>query len=187
VLRCSSIYESDPVGPVQDQPPFFNLATEVLTSLEPRSLLRRCQEVEGALGRRRELEQQKGPRTMDVDLLLMGPRVERWPELELPHPELARRAFVVLPLLELQPGLLDPRDGRPLSSLAGALEAEQRIMRVEPPPQLSDDDGEAPCEPVNLFTVSALRLHRSDLPPTPGRCPSLRRRLLRRIFGDRLG
>jgi hypothetical protein len=108
--------------------------------------------------------------------------VESWPELQLPHPELTRRAFVLLPLLELCPDLRDPRSGRPLSDLLEPLAGSQRVVKVQPPPAVlaaADEPVEA-CEPVNLFTVSALRLHRSDLPPTPGRGPSLRQRLMRR-------
>ncbi len=185
VLRSSSIYVSDPVGPVQDQEPFFNVVLEVRTALAPLDLLRRCQQVEAALGRRRDQELRQGPRPMDVDLLLVEGVVGQWPGLTLPHPELDRRAFVVLPLLELRPDLRDPRDGAPLSRLAGRLEAEQSISLVHDPLPLA-----APAPPaaaatpaLNLFTVSSLRLHLPRrMPPTPGRGRvGLLRRLLQRL------
>ena len=123
-LAASSVYESDPVGPVQDQPAFLNMALKVDSRLEPVLLLRHCLEVESRLGRDRQGEVPKGPRTLDVDLLLVEGVVEQWPELVLPHPELTNRAFVVLPLLELAPQLADPRDGSPLSAVAAALRGQ---------------------------------------------------------------
>lgn len=131
-VAVSSIYESDPVGPVQDQPSFLNLALKVRTSLLPRPLLHHCLAVERRMGRTREQEIPKGPRSVDVDLLLVDQRVERWPDLILPHPELINRAFVVLPLLEVSPDLTDPRDGSSLAALAPALEAAQRIQKKGP-------------------------------------------------------
>ena len=131
-LAVSSIFESDPVGPVQDQPSFLNLALKVRTSLWPRSLLHHCLAVERRMGRMREQEVPQGPRRMDVDLLLAGQGVGNWPDLILPHPELINRAFVVLPLLEISPDLKDPRDGSLLAVYAEALEAAQRIQKKGP-------------------------------------------------------
>ena len=130
-VAVSSIFESDPVGPVQEQPAFLNLALEVRTSLEPRVLLHRCLAVERRLGRERDREVPKGPRLMDIDLLLAGRMVGRWPDLELPHPELTNRAFVVLPLLELSPDLTDPRDGSSLRVALSGL-ADQGIQKKGP-------------------------------------------------------
>lgn len=117
VRRVSAVYESDPVGPVRRQPRFFNAAAELQTAMEPQSLLAWCLQVEQRLGRRRGLA--KGPRTIDIDLLLFDEQVGRWPAgprpaLQLPHPALAERAFVLRPLLELRPELYDPRSGHPL-------------------------------------------------------------------------
>ena len=130
VLAASSVYETAPVGPVRDQPPFLNMVVRVQGALSPLELLRRCLEVERQLGRSRERAVAKGPRIIDIDLLLMGQRVERHPELELPHPELTRRAFVLHPLLELDPELVDPRDGQPLRKGLTPLLAMQLITRV---------------------------------------------------------
>lgn len=130
-VAVSSIYESDPVGPVQDQPSFLNLVLEARTSLLPEALLNHCLAVERRLGRDREREVPKGPRLMDVDLLLVGQQVGRWPDLVLPHPELTNRAFVVLPLLELSPDLTDPRDGSSLEVALPGL-ADQGIQKKGP-------------------------------------------------------
>jgi len=131
-LAVSSIYESDPVGPVQDQPCFLNLVLQVRTSLDPDALLHHCLEVERTMGRARGREVPKGPRLIDVDLLLAGDTVGSWPDLDLPHPELANRAFVVLPLLELSPDLKDPRDGSPLAARAPILQKTQGIQKKGP-------------------------------------------------------
>lgn len=128
IEAVSSIYESAPLGPVPDQPTFLNLALRARTTLAPLALLGCCQQVEAALGRQRQVEQIQGPRTLDIDLLLLGQQVERWPELVLPHPRMSLRAFVVLPLLELDPRLTDPRDGSPLAGLLPSL-SQQKIKK----------------------------------------------------------
>jgi 2-amino-4-hydroxy-6-hydroxymethyldihydropteridine diphosphokinase len=121
VVAVSSFRETDPVGKV-DQPRFVNAAAELETSLRPRDLLDRLLEVERALGRDRAQEERWGPRTVDLDLLLYGDETVEEPGLEAPHPRLAERAFVLEPLLELDPELRLP-DGRPLREL-GASELE---------------------------------------------------------------
>ena len=126
IARVSSVYESAPVGPVREQPAFLNLVVELRGELEPRALLGRLQQLETALGRVRGWPQ--GPRAIDLDLLLCGERVAAWPELVLPHPEIGRRAFVLLPLLELEPELRDPRSGRPLFERLSAVR-DQPVQR----------------------------------------------------------
>ena len=121
VVAVSSFRETDPVGKV-DQPRFVNAAAELQTSLRPHDLLDRLLEVERALGRDRAREERWGPRTVDLDLLLYGDETVEEPGLEVPHPRLAERAFVLEPLLELDPELRLP-DGRPLREL-GASELE---------------------------------------------------------------
>lgn len=133
VERVSSLYRSAPVGPVTRQPPFDNAAARVRTLLAPRELLARCLDVERRLGRRRKNGPPKGPRPIDLDLLLYGPTVKRWPELELPHPELANRAFVVQPLVELDPDLIDPRTQTPLANHLPHLINDQQIEKVKGP------------------------------------------------------
>jgi 2-amino-4-hydroxy-6-hydroxymethyldihydropteridine diphosphokinase len=115
VAAVSSFRETDPVG-VVDQPRFVNAAAALETSLSPRELLARLLEVERALGRDRSAEEPWGPRTVDLDLLLYGDETIAEPGLEVPHPRLAERAFVMEPLLELDPELRLP-DGRRLRDL----------------------------------------------------------------------
>ena len=117
VLAVSSLRETDPVG-VVDQPRFVNAAAALETSLSPRELLERLLDVERSLGRDRAVEERWGPRTLDLDLLLYGGESIDEPGLEVPHPRLTERAFVLEPLLELDPDLRLP-DGRPLRDLYG--------------------------------------------------------------------
>jgi len=117
VVAVSSFRETDPVG-VVDQPRFVNAAAALETSLPPRELLERLLDVERSLGRDRAVEERWGPRTVDLDLLLYGGESIDEPGLEVPHPRLAERAFVLEPLLELDPDLRLP-DGRPLRDLYG--------------------------------------------------------------------
>ena len=126
--RVSSVYESEPVGPVREQPAFYNAVAEVETELSPRDTLRACLDVERELGRERHVPQ--GPRNIDLDLLLADDLVARWPELVLPHPALTLRAFVLRPLLELRPDLADPRDGTLLSVHLARIESTQVLRRL---------------------------------------------------------
>lgn len=114
-LRLSSIYETEPVD-VVGQPRFLNAVAAGTTRREPRELLAAAHAVERALGRNRSVERRRGPRTIDIDLLLCEGRLSDDPELTLPHPRLAERAFVLVPLLELEPDLADPRTGEPYAA-----------------------------------------------------------------------
>ena len=117
VAAVSTFRETDPVGKL-DQPRFLNAAAALETDLPPRELLACLLEVERALGRDRGAEERWGPRTIDLDLLLYGDETIAEPGLEVPHPRLAERAFVLEPLLELDPSLRLP-DGRALVDLYG--------------------------------------------------------------------
>lgn len=98
VAAVSSLYETDPVGLV-DQPPFINMAARIVTSHGPLELLGIVLALERRLGRVRTIRW--GPRTIDIDLLLFDERVMDTPELTLPHPRMHERAFVMIPLLEV--------------------------------------------------------------------------------------
>ena len=100
LIRCSSIYETDPVG-FTEQPAFLNMAAIARTELDPRQLLEYMQTIERRLGRVRDIRW--GPRTIDLDLLLAGDVVMNTPELILPHPRMWERAFVLIPLEEAGP------------------------------------------------------------------------------------
>jgi 2-amino-4-hydroxy-6-hydroxymethyldihydropteridine diphosphokinase len=130
VRAISSAYESDPVGPVSDQPPFLNAVARVETTLTPVALLRVLLGIEDTLGRTRAVR--FGPRTCDLDLLLYDDAVLDEPDLVLPHPRLAERRFVLEPLAELAPGLVLP-DGRRVADLLAAV-ADQGVRRLDGPP-----------------------------------------------------
>jgi 2-amino-4-hydroxy-6-hydroxymethyldihydropteridine diphosphokinase len=116
-LRRSSLYATEPVGLVA-QPWFLNCVLKAETELMPRQLLRAVQQVERGLGRRRVVE--GGPRTIDIDILLYGSNVIHASGLEVPHPRMSERRFVLAPLCELEPGLRHPQLGRSAMELLAA-------------------------------------------------------------------
>ena len=114
VERClpSSLYETEPIG-LTDQPRFINAAAHLRTTLSPSRLLRSLLAIEQEHGRQRLIPD--GPRTLDLDLLLHGTRVVADADLQVPHPRMTERCFVLRPLLELAPGLVHPGTGERLS------------------------------------------------------------------------
>lgn len=114
-LRCSRLYRTAPVGP-PGQPDYLNAAAAFETNLEPLPLLRALHKLEQQAGRRRRIHW--GPRTLDLDLLLYGDRRIESPQLTVPHPRISERAFVLLPLLDLDPSLVVPGRGRVQTLLA---------------------------------------------------------------------
>jgi 2-amino-4-hydroxy-6-hydroxymethyldihydropteridine diphosphokinase len=119
VLRSSSVYETEPVGLVLDQPDFLNACVEIETALDPEALLDACKAVERAVGRATG-GPRHGPRVIDVDLLLLGDMEYASERLTLPHAEVSSRRFVLEPLLELSPDLTLP-GGRRLTDALAAL------------------------------------------------------------------
>jgi 2-amino-4-hydroxy-6-hydroxymethyldihydropteridine diphosphokinase len=99
VKRMSSVLETKPVGPLQDQPDFLNTVVEVETSLQPMKLLERLLAIEQKLGRTRT--KRWGPRTIDMDILLYGDEQVAIPPLTIPHPEIKNRGFILAGLREL--------------------------------------------------------------------------------------
>jgi len=104
-VKVSSYYETEPVG-YEEQGLFINAVARVETSLSALGLLRACQNIEIRLGRVRTVRW--GPRTIDLDVLLFGTSIIDTPELEVPHPLMHERAFVLEPLCELDPDVLHP-------------------------------------------------------------------------------
>ncbi len=126
VVRSSGVYETAPVGgPLQGD--FLNAVLEIETGLKPRELLAALQEVERKLGRVRD--ERFGPRTIDVDLLTYHDDVIDEPDLQIPHPRMHERAFVLVPLAELRAGRELP-DGRTLEPVT---DAAQAVRRSGPP------------------------------------------------------
>ena len=101
--RTSSVYETEPVGGVA-QEPYWNLVLELLTDATPRELLDRARRAEAARSRTRDVRW--GPRTLDVDVLLVGDERSDDPEILVPHPRMYERSFVLVPLHELAPELI---------------------------------------------------------------------------------
>jgi 2-amino-4-hydroxy-6-hydroxymethyldihydropteridine diphosphokinase len=127
LARRSSVYETEPVGELTRQRDFYNAVIEVRTALEPHRLLDECKRIEAELGRRPG--RRHGPRPIDIDILLVGDVTVADERLVLPHPEITRRRFVLVPLLELAPDLSLP-DGSSLAAVLAALESSQRVTRV---------------------------------------------------------
>ncbi|MET2826581.1 2-amino-4-hydroxy-6-hydroxymethyldihydropteridine diphosphokinase [Mesorhizobium shangrilense] len=102
VVAVSSLYRTPPWGKL-DQPDFLNVAAEISTTLAPRALLALCLDAERKLKRVRE--ERWGPRLIDIDILVYGKRIIHETGLEVPHPRMLERAFVLAPLAEIAPGL----------------------------------------------------------------------------------
>jgi 2-amino-4-hydroxy-6-hydroxymethyldihydropteridine diphosphokinase len=113
VVNTSSIYETDPVG-YTDQDQFLNMAIQVVTSLKPLGLLDVCLKIEGELGRKREIHW--GPRTLDLDILVYNQENIETEKLTIPHPRMSERAFVILPLLDMDPDIMLPAMKEPLKN-----------------------------------------------------------------------
>jgi 2-amino-4-hydroxy-6-hydroxymethyldihydropteridine diphosphokinase len=118
VVGRSSMYETEPVGGPGGQPWFLNMAIAIETMLSPHTLWERCAAVEIALGRAHTREERWGPRTIDIDVLLYGDAIVSDEDLIVPHPRLHERAFVLIPLLELDPALSIPGRGPAADLLA---------------------------------------------------------------------
>lgn len=118
VAAVSSIYETEPEGGAR-QPRYLNAAVRLVTTLSAFELLRATLDIEEAHGRVRPAGQPKAPRTLDIDLLLVGDQVIASPTLAVPHPSLLARPFVRIPLADVAlPGLRHPRNGEPLDVCA---------------------------------------------------------------------
>jgi 2-amino-4-hydroxy-6-hydroxymethyldihydropteridine diphosphokinase len=131
VLGSSSLYETEPVGLVLNQPDFLNACLRVQTDLTAEELLDACKAVERQVGRAVG-GPRHGPRVIDVDLLLLGDLQYRSDRLTLPHAAVSTRRFVLVPLLELDPDLTLPTGERLADTLRG-LGSGQAVRRVGPP------------------------------------------------------
>jgi len=128
VLKVSSFYLNPPLGP-PEQPWYVNAVAQVRTRLAPQELLRVLQGIEAALGRVRG--ERWGPRAIDLDLLLYDGEVIAEAQLEVPHPEMHRRAFVLAPLAEIAPGAWHPVLQKTAAELLAALDARERAGLIK--------------------------------------------------------
>jgi 2-amino-4-hydroxy-6-hydroxymethyldihydropteridine diphosphokinase len=127
VLAVSNAYETEPLGEVQ-QSAFLNVAAEIETDFGPLELLNAAQTLEKRLGRTPSYPW--GPRSIDIDIILWGPRTMATDRLTLPHAAFRTRAFVLTPLAEIAPDTIDPVTGKTVAELAAAPEAQGRIVKL---------------------------------------------------------
>lgn len=126
LLRVASLYETAPWGGI-DQAWYVNTVAEIDSQLAPEQLLEVCLDIEKQLGRTREVRW--GPRTLDLDLLLYGQRKIELPQLQVPHPRLTERAFVLVPLAELRPELILTQGA--VQALAMRSLVDQEIKKID--------------------------------------------------------
>ena len=128
IKKISSIYDSEPVGNIE-QPRYLNLVCEVTTNLPPMALLALGKGIENKLGRWGGPS--GSPRTIDIDILLYGDEVMETPELTIPHPRMTKRAFVLVPLVEIAPGVVHPVTGKTAKELLKAAKEVQGVFKWE--------------------------------------------------------
>lgn len=130
VLASSATYDTDPVGEVLDQPSFLNACVLIETELDALALLDAVKAIEQELGRRPGLRH--GPRSIDIDVLLLGETELEHPRMRLPHGELLSRRFVLVPALELDGSLRTPA-GESLADALAALPLDEGVRWAGPP------------------------------------------------------
>jgi 2-amino-4-hydroxy-6-hydroxymethyldihydropteridine diphosphokinase len=140
VTDISSIYETEPVG-YTNQGNFLNIVVKIKTNYSPDELLLRCQSIEQSLGRKREIRW--GPRTIDLDILLYNQDNIEADNLSIPHPRMHERAFVLIPLLEIEPNIKLPTMDIPLTSLLENMPEKEGVRKWK---QKNGEDAFVPFE-----------------------------------------
>jgi 2-amino-4-hydroxy-6-hydroxymethyldihydropteridine diphosphokinase len=125
VVRASSLYESEPLGDAKTW--FVNSVIEIETEIAPDALLRKLKAIEQAMGRKRVKGKRWGSRVIDLDILLWNQEVVEKRSLRIPHPEMHKRRFVLLPLAELAPHVVHPNLGQSVSSLLATVKDAKRV------------------------------------------------------------
>lgn len=126
IIRTSSLYETEP-WLEQETAWFVNAVVEIKTSLSPQDLLQQCLRIEKQLGRNRELEKPTGERTIDIDILFYDKEIIKEENLTIPHKRLHQRAFVLVPMLEINPDFVHPELGKDVSLLHEELENPEMV------------------------------------------------------------
>jgi 2-amino-4-hydroxy-6-hydroxymethyldihydropteridine diphosphokinase len=130
IVKASSLYESEPLGDAKTW--FVNSVLEVETDFEPDELLKRTRAIETAMGRKRVKGKRWGSRIIDLDLLLFDNQTVSKRTLKIPHPEMHKRRFVLLPLSELAPHVTHPQLGTTISELLGGLKDPKKVVLLRP-------------------------------------------------------
>jgi GTP cyclohydrolase-4 len=131
IQKVSSVYETEPVG-YEDQPPFLNAVCRVQTDIGPLQLLSLVKGIEAGMGRVPNFTD--GPRPIDIDIILYGDLAMVDPELTIPHPRMAERAFVLIPLLEIAPGIVHPFSGESVEEMVakvGGIDGVKKLGKLE--------------------------------------------------------
>lgn len=158
IRRLSQFVRTLPVGGPEDQPVYLNAAVEADVALAPRELLETLQAIERALGRDRAAERRWGPRTCDLDILLMGDAVvHEPPELIIPHPRMHERAFVLEPMMEIAPDAVHPERGKTVAEMLDDVRGG-RVGPAEDPESVDDADAARDADegPAPLISVIGL-------------------------------
>jgi 2-amino-4-hydroxy-6-hydroxymethyldihydropteridine diphosphokinase len=130
IVKASSLYESEPHGNAKTW--FVNSVLELETEFTPEELLKRTRAIEATMGRKRVKGKRWGSRIIDIDLLLLDNQTVNKRTLKIPHPEMHKRRFVLLPLAELAPHVTHPHLGVSMSELLGGLKDFKKVMLTRP-------------------------------------------------------
>ncbi|GIN74281.1 2-amino-4-hydroxy-6-hydroxymethyldihydropteridine pyrophosphokinase [Bacillus sp. J14TS2] len=140
IEKLSSIYETEPIG-YTDQSQFLNMVIKLSTALSPHQLLTLCLEVEREIGRIREFKW--GPRVIDLDILLYNKENIMMEDLQIPHPRMNERAFVLIPLMEIDSSLVLPSSNAPLVEVLNEIPDKEGVRLWK---QINGEDAFAPFE-----------------------------------------